>query len=571
MTKNTKFLAIISLLFLVACGSSNNNPENVPIRDINYPDPDPKYRSIYYKIIVELMLHKEENQAALDTFTQNIEYFNNENEFLNMINKAKELRRNNLVVTILNRWFQIDSENILAHKIAFSVFIELERYEEANQHFNFLYTSYRDKGNESYIDIEDILSRNIVINNIVKYFEAYLKNYNDEKILLSYINILQNNNLDTLAVRYIENLEINKNRTLVRIYSKSLSRLNETVDAINQLENFIESSSVTDREASLELVALYLKEKFYDKASRLIKKLIDVDPSDDNFVFRVALLCFDNNNYNLSEKYFNMLLSKSYSPDNINFFLGQIDYENERYQEALAHYNKIEYGTFANTKITSISKAILKKDGIKKALSYINKEVKVKTQSDLLNLLILKLALYQENYESDKIIEVTSEILESFPNNQQALYSRALAYEKQGNISEMSQDFEKMISFDPYNSIALNAYGYSLTLQNTNLELAEELIRRAINIDPGNAAIIDSLAWVLYLGGNYEQAYTYASLAYSKDQDPEIVQHYYIILMKNGLKDEANNVIEESVKENPNNESLMKLLENHKNDELSKL
>ena len=54
---------------------------------------------------------------------------------------------------------------------------------------------------------------------------------------------------------------------------------------------------------------------------------------------------------------------------------------------------------------------------------------------------------------------------------------------KKGDIENMSSDFEKMISSNPYNSIALNAYGYSLLLQNKKLSYAEELIRRAINID----------------------------------------------------------------------------------------
>ena len=570
MIKNTKFLAMISLLFLVGCGSSNDMPSNKSIKEIKYPDSNPKYSSIYYKIIVDLMLHREEYNEALDVFTSNIEYFDSESEFLNMINTARELRKYNLIEIILDRWLHTDSKNTLAHKIAFSIYIELGRYKLANEHFNFLYTLYRNNNKKSYVDIEDILSRNIIINNVVKYFEIYLSSYNDELVILSYINILQTNNLDDLAKAHIEKLEVPRNRILTRMYSKSLSKLNEVNEAIAQLENFLASSSVTDREVSLELVVLYLKKNDINKASILIEDLINVDPTDDNFIFRVALLCFDNNKYNLSEKYFNILLSKSYSPDNINYFLGQIDYINKRYDEALLHYNKIEYGTFVNTRILSIAKVILKKNGIKDALEYINKEVKIKTKPDLLNLLTLKLSLFQEEDKPSEIIRVTSEILETFPNNEQALYSRALAYEKQNNIMSMSEDFEKMISIDPYNSIALNAYGYSLTLQKSNLDYAENLIRRAIDIDPGNAAILDSLAWVLYLDGNYKDAYEYSSLAYSKDQDPEIVEHYYIILLKNGFKDEASIVIEKSVKDNPSDKNLMKLFESHK-DELSQL
>ena len=54
----------------------------------------------------------------------------------------------------------------------------------------------------------------------------------------------------------------------------------------------------------------YLKEEKLDHATPLIEKLISIDPSDDDFIFRVALLCFDNEKYNLAEKYFNILLSK---------------------------------------------------------------------------------------------------------------------------------------------------------------------------------------------------------------------------------------------------------------------
>jgi hypothetical protein len=54
-------------------------------------------------------------------------------------------------------------------------------------------------------------------------------------------------------------------------------------------------------------------------------------------------------------------------------------------------------------------------------------------------------------------------------------------------------------------------------------------------------------------------------LAYSKDQDPEIVEHHYLILLKNGNSDEAKYILEQSIKNNPNNEKLLKLLDNSKN------
>ena len=148
--------------------------------------------------------------------------------------------------------------------------------------------------------------------------------------------------------------------------------------------------------------------------------------------------------------------------------MGQIDYNNQRYNEALLHYERIQQGTFVTTKLHNVAKALSKQYDIERAIVYLNQEIKIKSKNDNLNLLSLKLSLYQEPYNVDKVIEVSSEILKSFPNNDRALYSRALAYEKKGDIENMSSDFEKMISSNPYNSIALNAYGYAYFFKTKN-------------------------------------------------------------------------------------------------------
>ena len=565
MVKNMKFVALISLLFLTSCGSQINSEQRDFKKEISYKSSDLKYNYAYYKIVIELLLHKGRTNDAIDTFTSNISYFSNETDFMNMINRARELNKFDSVMTIVNRWIELDDQNIYARKAAFSAYIELEQYQLANVHFDYLYNLYLENKNESYVDIESILSRNVITKNIVDYFELNLPRYKDKTILLSYINILQRNDIDELAVLYIEDIDFKKNRTLTRKYAKSLSQLNKTNKAISTLESFIESSSLLDREVSFELLMFYLKEKKLNHAIPLIEKLISIDPSDDDFIFRIALLCFDNERYNLSEKYFNILLSKFYVPDNINFFLGQIDYKNKRYDEALLHYQRIQQGTFVNVKTLNVSKALLKKYNLEKALSHIDKEIKIKNQDNLLNSLSLKLSIFEEIGESADIIRLSSQILESFPNNERALYSRALAYEKEGNILSMSKDFDEMIKLNKYNSIALNAYGYSLALHKLHLDKSEKLIRKALEIRPGEAAILDSLAWVLYLKGSYKEAAKYSSLAYSKDQDPEIIEHHYLILLKNGNSNEAKSILDQSIKNNPNSEKLLKLLDSSEN------
>ena len=563
MQRNIKFIPLFVVLFLTSCGTQNNSVSSKSDIKAPYSDTNDnfKYNSMYNKLVVELLLHKNQYKEAIETFSTNIQYFRDEDDFLKMINKARDLRKFEDITRISKRWLKINPTNVSAHKISFSNYLELADYSSADRHLKYLFQKYNEKNNKAYIDVEEILSRNIIINHIVKYFEQNLKKYDDQDLLISYVNVLQKNNLDHVALPHLKEMDLSNNRILIRKYSDSLARLNQVDEAITTLENYIKNLSITDRESSYELLALYLENKDNNKASLLIDNLISIDPNDDDFMFRVALLCFDKEYYGLSEKYFNILLSKSYAPDNINFFLGQIDYQRKQYNEALLHYERIQQGTFVNTKLLNVAKALHKKYDITRAYSYLDEEVKIKTEGDALNLLTLKLSLHQDPYDVDKILEISSKILESFPENQRALYSRALAHEKKGDLKQMSIDFEKMINFDPYNSIALNAYGYSLSLHEKQLSYAEKLIRKAIDIDPGNAAILDSLAWVLYLDGSYEDAYEYASLAYTKDQDPEIVSHYYKILLKNGYKQKAKKILEQSLMNNPENDELLQLLD----------
>ena len=66
--------------------------------------------------------------------------------------------------------------------------------------------------------------------------------------------------------------------------------------------------------------------------------------------------------------------------------------------------------------------------------------------------------------------------------------------------------------------------------------------------------------------GNYIDALKYAEIAYKKDQDPEIIEHYCQILIKNGLYSKSRKIMEVEFKKNPNNSNLIdKLTSIHNN------
>jgi tetratricopeptide (TPR) repeat protein len=95
------------------------------------------------------------------------------------------------------------------------------------------------------------------------------------------------------------------------------------------------------------------------------------------------------------------------------------------------------------------------------------------------------------------------------PENESLLFAIGSLYERMGAIPESIAAMRSILELDPNNSSALNFIGYTLVDQDKDLEEAEPLIRRALLLNPGNGAITDSLGWLLYKQGRYQEALKY--------------------------------------------------------------
>lgn len=106
--------------------------------------------------------------------------------------------------------------------------------------------------------------------------------------------------------------------------------------------------------------------------------------------------------------------------------------------------------------------------------------------------------------------------------------SYGAAAERAGHFAKAAELLKKSIALDPERSAeACNYLGYMWADRNENLEEAEVLIRRALELDPENPAYLDSLGWVFYRQGRYEEALTELLRAASSGEapDPVILEH----------------------------------------------
>jgi tetratricopeptide (TPR) repeat protein len=119
-------------------------------------------------------------------------------------------------------------------------------------------------------------------------------------------------------------------------------------------------------------------------------------------------------------------------------------------------------------------------------------------------------------------------------------YFRGIAYERSKQWPKAEPDFKKALELFPEQPLVLNYLGYSWVDQGIHLEEGEKLLRRAVELRPEDGYIIDSLGWVHYRLGRYEEAVRELERAVDiRPGDPVINDHLGDAYWRVGRKLEA--------------------------------
>lgn len=143
--------------------------------------------------------------------------------------------------------------------------------------------------------------------------------------------------------------------------------------------------------------------------------------------------------------------------------------------------------------------------------------------------------------------------LSRLKGNPELQYALGMLYEETGRRNKALEIMESIIRNHPDHTNALNYVGYTLAEENRNLDRALVLVKKASRMEPDNGFILDSVAWVAFKQGNFQEAWKYIGFSVDVvDDDPTIWEHYGDIAAAMGKKKEArkgyNNAIKHGTK-----------------------
>lgn len=114
--------------------------------------------------------------------------------------------------------------------------------------------------------------------------------------------------------------------------------------------------------------------------------------------------------------------------------------------------------------------------------------------------------------------EATNEVL-----IRQAKFSLSAAYVQDEQYENGEKVLEEIYEQDPDDIAVCNDLGYLYADQDKNLEQALEMIGKAIEAEPENKAYLDSMGWVLFRLGRYEESLKYLEQAVEDSEEGDAV------------------------------------------------
>ncbi|PYL52375.1 MAG: hypothetical protein DMF33_07625 [Verrucomicrobia bacterium] len=151
--------------------------------------------------------------------------------------------------------------------------------------------------------------------------------------------------------------------------------------------------------------------------------------------------------------------------------------------------------------------------------------------------------------------------------NAKFYFNYGAAAEQAGLYEKAAELLRKSIALDPANSAeACNYLGYMWADHNMNLDEAETMIKRAMEKEPNNASYLDSLGWVEFRKGKFDQALGNLLRAAkgTEHDDPVIFEHIGDTYLKLNRVPEALESWQKALALDPKNKNLAEKIEGTK-------
>ncbi len=515
--------------------------------------------SVYPLLLAEFALRRRAYDVALEQYSEQAPRLRDAGVSAHTTHLAQFMGREDAALESVQLWIELEPENIEANNTLSILLIRKGRAAEALPHMALL----AERGEE--VNFPALLSgfQELAPNQreaLVQGINDLARNYPDNtQLLLTQAMVLAEQEQFDAALETLQQLfELEPNQSQAAMLEARILLAQQSPTPYARLERVLEENP-QDTQIRLQYARL-LTATDLEAARTQFELLSAQSPRDGELLLSLALISREIGDDEAAKTYLRQLLALEQHVDEAHYYLGRIAEDADDLDGALYEYRQVEEGREMLVAASRASVILIEQGRAEEIRAWFS-ELRQQNPERAEQLYGVEADLLARGGELASATQVLDEALAQQPDSSSLRYARAMIAEQQGDLALMERELRKIIASEPDNATAINALGYTLANRTRRYDEAYELISRALALEPGEPAILDSMGWVLYRQGNYEESLDYLTRAYAAFPDPEVAAHLGEVLWVSGDTENALEIWRGGLKKDPDNAVLAETLE----------
>lgn len=570
--KRTEFLILCSLL-LAACAQAPQRPESAAApepaapaesaaeAELKLPNVELSDELLYEYLLTEIASQRGYKALAAEGGADMVRKTRDPRLARRAAQLAFEAGDMNKAIEALRQWQEVEPASPLAGRMLASTLLRGGRLDEAQQVLARMLEADEARAGQNFLQIFQMVvsypDKVAVLKLVRELAQSYAQVAEAHWAVAQLAQLAGDSPLALNEIR--EARKLRPEWDMAASLEAQLLMKDAPQEGLEVLRRYL-SGNPQAREIRLQYARALLEQKQYRPARGEFQRLAQDNPDSPELAFAIALISLQLNDLKGAEAQLRQALEKGKKEqDAVRYYLGQLGEAKENEDEALAHYREVKGGEYQFAAQARVVYLLSKRGRLDEAREILHRAQPADNQQRV-QLLLIEAQLLREAQRVEEAYQVLQQGLEKLPNHPDLLYETAMLAEKTGRHEISERLLRKLIQAKPDHAHAYNALGYSLLERNERIPEALELVEKALQLAPDDAAIMDSVGWGYYRSGKLDESVSMLRRAFAGNPDPEVAAHLGEVLWMRGDKDEARKIWQDSLKANPDNAPLQAVI-----------
>ncbi|WP_407303931.1 hypothetical protein [Acinetobacter sp.] len=301
------------------------------------------------------------------------------------------------------------------------------------------------------------------------------------------------------------------------------------------------------------LIKINKSKEALDKLENILKKW----PHEEEALFIAGLTSIDLEEYDKAEKFLVELRYSNQYQNEAYYYLAVNAERKQHFETAKAYYRLVDGSLYTVSRRNMIN-IFSEQKQLSDALRFLTQE-RVNYPQHASFLYQAQADILKRMGNKKAAMRLLDEAIKNIPDDPELIYSEVLLLDPYQDQDQLDRLLKKLLEIEPNSPTYLNAYAYTLALQNRRLDEARQYVEHALEFAPEQASILDTLGYITFLQNDFKTATLVLEKAYEMSQSVKIGVRYAKAIYMQGELTKFNQVLQQLQKKYPNDPQLEQL------------